>query len=91
MTSERQMNTSTELELAVTGMTCASCVRRVEKALAKVPGARQASVNLATERAQVVYDPAAGTPDDFVAAVVKAGYEARSIAAQDDHARELAQ
>jgi Cu+-exporting ATPase len=91
MTSEAQMNTPTQLELAVTGMTCASCVRRVEKALAKVPGAQQASVNLATERAQVVYDPVAGTPDDFVAAVVKAGYEARPIAAQDDHARELAQ
>ncbi|MGN6581478.1 MAG: cation transporter, partial [Bordetella sp.] len=84
------MNTPTELELAISGMTCASCVRRVEKALAKVPGAQDATVNLATERAQVRYDPAAGTPDDFVAAVVKAGYEARPIAAQDDHARELA-
>jgi Cu+-exporting ATPase len=91
MTSETRMNTSTELELAVTGMTCASCVRRVEKALAKVPGAQEASVNLATERAQVRYDPAAGKPEDFVAAVARAGYEARPIAAQDDHARELAQ
>ena len=85
------MNTATELELAVTGMTCASCVRRVEKALAKVPGAQEATVNLATERAQVRYDPAQGKPDDFVAAVARAGYEARPIAAQDDHARELAQ
>ncbi|WP_026350194.1 heavy metal translocating P-type ATPase [Bordetella sp. FB-8] len=85
------MNPSTELELAVTGMTCASCVRRVEKALSKVPGAQEATVNLATERAQVRYDPSAGKPEDFVAAVLKAGYEARPITAQDDHARELAQ
>jgi Cu+-exporting ATPase len=87
------MNTAatTELELAITGMTCASCVRRVEKALTKVPGAQEAIVNLATERAQVRYDPAAGNTEAFIAAVVKAGYEARPIVAQDDQAKELAE
>jgi len=39
-----------EVTVPVTGMTCASCVRRVEKALGKVEGVRQASVNLATSR-----------------------------------------
>ena len=41
------------LQLQITGMTCASCALRVEKALAKVPGVLQASVNLATEQACV--------------------------------------
>jgi len=41
------------LELAIDGMTCASCVGRVERALLKVPGVRSAAVNLASERAHV--------------------------------------
>jgi P-type Cu+ transporter len=48
---------TTEARLPITGMTCASCVRRVEKALEKVDGVTRASVNLATERATVAYDP----------------------------------
>jgi Cu+-exporting ATPase len=72
-----------ELSFPVTGMTCASCVRRVEKALAKVPGVAEASVNLATEKARVAYDPSAASPDQLRAAVEKAGYGvgAMSIAA----------
>ncbi|MFS2125879.1 copper ion binding protein, partial [Pseudomonas sp. Pseusp97] len=66
------------LELAVEGMTCASCVGRVERALNKVPGVRSASVNLASERAHVellgAVDSAA-----LIAAVDKAGYKARPI------------
>ncbi|MGC1303545.1 MAG: heavy metal-associated domain-containing protein, partial [Caulobacteraceae bacterium] len=42
------------LTLAVEGMTCASCVAHVERAIAKVPGVERVSVNLATERAEVV-------------------------------------
>ena len=49
----------TTLVLPITGMTCASCVRRVERALGKVPGVAGAQVNLATERATVELDPAA--------------------------------
>src|SRR5215216_7784458 len=63
-----------ELSFPVTGMTCASCVRRVEKALAKVPGVAEASVNLATEKARVAYDPTAASPDQLRAAVERAGY-----------------
>src|SRR5688500_626646 len=55
-------------------MTCASCVRRVEKALTKVPGVAEASVNLATERARVSFDPATATLEQMRAAVEKAGY-----------------
>ena len=64
--------------LAVEGMTCASCVVRVERALRRVPGVQEASVNLATETAEVRLDPAGTTTDDeLVAAVEAAGYGAR--------------
>ena len=46
--------TTTEVTFPVTGMTCASCVRRIEKRLGKVAGVADASVNLATEKARVV-------------------------------------
>ncbi|HWP18042.1 MAG TPA: heavy metal translocating P-type ATPase [Burkholderiaceae bacterium] len=65
--------TSTELALPVEGMTCASCVGRVERALAKVPGVRQAQVNLATETASVQAAPAA--LPQLVRAVREAGYD----------------
>ena len=65
---------NTELSLPITGMTCASCVRRVEKALARTPGVASASVNLATEKATVTFDPDTASPDQLRAAVEKAGY-----------------
>ena len=58
--------------LDITGMTCASCVSRVEKALLKVPGVETASVNLATERATI----SGGAPDALLKAVEKVGYKA---------------
>ncbi len=63
------------LELAIDGMTCASCVGRVERALLKVPGVRSAAVNLASERAHV---EVIGTPDPaaLIQAVEAAGYKA---------------
>ncbi len=82
---------STQLELAIEGMTCASCVKRVEKALTQVPGVAQAQVNLATERALVSFDANAAQPQALVDAVVKMGYEARPIAAQDDHTERQSQ
>ncbi|HZY15976.1 MAG TPA: heavy metal-associated domain-containing protein, partial [Ramlibacter sp.] len=48
---------SSTLDLGVGGMTCASCVARVERALQKVPGVSAATVNLATESARVTYAP----------------------------------
>ncbi|KVQ79500.1 copper-transporting ATPase [Burkholderia ubonensis] len=67
------------IELEIEGMTCASCVARVEKALAGVPGVTRASVNLATERATV--DAAAGvTTAQLVDAVRQAGYQATPVA-----------
>jgi Cu+-exporting ATPase len=56
-------------------MTCASCVRRVEKGLAKVEGVREAIVNLATEKASVTYDPSVVDLHRLTAAVEQAGYK----------------
>ncbi|BDU16389.1 heavy metal translocating P-type ATPase [Lysobacter auxotrophicus] len=63
------------LDLAIGGMTCASCAGRIEKALRAVPGVIDANVNLATERAQVRVLPDVSA-DDLIAAVVAAGYRA---------------
>jgi Cu+-exporting ATPase len=68
--------------LQIDGMTCASCVSRVEKALGEVAGVRQASVNLATERAQVKSDSLVSI-DALIAAVKAAGYAARPFSETD--------
>ncbi len=68
-----------QLTLPVTGMTCASCVRRIEKALGKVEGVQQASVNLATEQATVTYDPTVASVEQLVKAVEHAGYGVREV------------
>jgi Cu+-exporting ATPase len=71
---------SESVRLQVGGMTCASCVARVEKALAKVPGVASASVNLATEVATV--QAAATVPVAALAAAIeKAGYSAQQVVA----------
>ncbi len=62
------------LTLAVTGMTCASCSTRVEKALKKTAGVQSASVNLASEQATVTYDAAATQPASIQQSVEAAGY-----------------
>ncbi len=76
-------------ELAITGMTCASCARRIERALVRTPGVAQATVNLATERATVSYDPSALSPADLIAAVEHAGYGASELAPAPDHPQPL--
>jgi P-type Cu+ transporter len=77
------MNTSTltapTLDLGIGGMTCASCVGRVEKALRKVPGVQEASVNLATESARITYAPADQMEARLRRAVRDAGYEPRAM------------
>ena len=88
-----------EATLDVEGMTCASCVGRVERALRKQPGVLSATVNLAVNRAQVRYLPAMLDAQALAQAVVDAGYGARPVqegdAAAEDasaaaHARNLA-
>ncbi|MFZ2988538.1 heavy metal translocating P-type ATPase, partial [Ideonella sp.] len=64
-------------ELVIDGMTCANCTGRVERALLKVPGVLTATVNLATQTAQVRHIANTDLPAALLAAVKKAGYEAR--------------
>ena len=70
------MKTSKLIKLPIEGMTCASCVARVEKALQRVPGVASAEVNLATETATVSLADGAA-PQSLIDAVRGAGYEAR--------------
>jgi Cu+-exporting ATPase len=67
--------TAQTIDLPVLGMTCAACVRRVERAVAAVPGVERAEVNLPMSRARVVLDPAVATPAQAAAAIRAAGYE----------------
>lgn len=69
---------ASSIELSIEGMTCASCVGSVERALKAVPGVSEAAVNLATERATVKGSADAAT---LIAAVENAGYEAKLIGA----------
>jgi Cu+-exporting ATPase len=71
---------TTESSLQIEGMSCASCVGRVEKALLKLPGVLSASVNLATEKA-TVQALSSVTPAALKAAIAKAGYTAKDLAA----------
>jgi len=100
-TIDRQPDTAdsptTQVELAITGMTCASCVARVERKLGRVAGVQAAGVNLTTERATVTYDPALANPAQLISAVEAAGYGAapwieQPAASEDEataHRREL--
>jgi Cu+-exporting ATPase len=74
-----QIDTKSELfTLDIGGMTCASCVGRVEKALDKMPGVEAVSVNLATEQAKVRLKADFGIKvDDLILTVQKTGYEAK--------------
>ena len=75
-----------EAILPIEGMTCASCVRRVEKGLEKVPGVTAANVNLATERATVAYDPAIADLATLRTAVERAGYRVGEALRRRAHA-----
>jgi len=63
------------LRLPVEGMTCASCVARVEKVLNKVGGVEKYNVNLATEKATIKFDPSIATQEQLAKVVEEAGYK----------------
>jgi P-type Cu+ transporter len=77
-------------ELAISGMTCATCALRVERALRAVPGVVRAEVNLATNRGSVEGLAGALRPADLVAAVRRAGYEAQLLTGDLQRDREIA-
>jgi Cu+-exporting ATPase len=77
-----------EVTIPVGGMTCAACVGAVERSVRKLPGVESVSVNLATEKALVAYDPASLRISEIKAAITKAGYTPLSLdspAAEDEH------
>ncbi len=76
--SEIQAPAGEQVELTIEGMTCASCAARIEKQLNDLPGVA-ASVNFASERAAVSYDPGRVKLDELIAAVEAVGYEARLL------------
>src|SRR6476469_8750049 len=88
---------TTALEMPISGMTCASCANRIERKLNNLDGV-EASVNYATEKATVSYDPQAVAPEELLEAVEAAGYtaalpaatdEATPVADEEDPTREL--
>ncbi|MHC1550803.1 heavy metal translocating P-type ATPase [Phyllobacterium sp. K27] len=82
---EKSLSLAGSIELSIEGMTCASCVGRVERALKAIPGVTEAVVNLATERATVK-----GTADtaNLIAAIQAVGYEAQVIGGTDSKSGE---
>ena len=72
--------TTAELALPVEGMTCASCVNRIERFLKRTPGVEDAVVNLATEVATIHYLPDQVGRSELVAAIEAAGYDVRPLA-----------
>src|SRR6266571_1594519 len=74
--SQAEVEADSRALLALEGMTCASCAMRIEKGLKKVPGVKDANVNLATERASVLYDAAQTTVEQMVQKVEAVGYKA---------------
>jgi len=77
------------LDLPISGMTCASCAMRIEKKLNRMDGV-SASVNYATERAAVDFDPAVVAPEDLVATVRATGYDAALPVSGPDAAADAA-
>lgn len=75
--NHHHFNAQSELDIDIEGMTCASCVFRVEKALKAIPGVSDAAINLATEKARITYNRGQASKEDLVKAVEKAGYKAK--------------
>ncbi len=63
--------------IPIGGMHCASCAQTIERALRKAPGIKEASVNLATEKAYVTYDPTIPNENEVIATINSTGYETR--------------
>lgn len=71
----REIQKKREVVIPVMGMTCAACVKSVERVINKLPGILEVSVNLATEKAKVVYDPSQTRLSEIRHAIEKAGYK----------------
>lgn len=77
-----------KIVMAVGGMTCAACVNRVEKALRALPGVSEANVNLASERATVLYQPPKAGQEEFRKTIEGLGYQVRGFEEEEMADRE---
>ncbi len=88
--SPKQPSGSSEhVILPIEGMFCAACVLRIEKVVGRVDGVQAVSVNLASERASIDFDPATANEADLVAAVERAGYDVRELNIDDSEEEAL--
>ncbi len=85
----RDVGVGDEIELSVSGMTCASCAARVERTLSRHPGVEEARVNFAANRAYVTYRPQSVSVGELEEAVAKAGYHVAPASAEDVEAEGL--
>lgn len=87
---EEKNDSVREAMMPISGMTCASCAKAVERAVNKLPGIKEVNVNFATEKAKVVYDTSAIRISEIKNTISKAGYKALEIEAKEqvDHERD---
>ena len=86
-TTATTLGASAEMQLPIEGMSCASCVNRIERFLRKTPGVAEVSVNLATEVATIRYLPEMAGFDELAKAIEAAGYDVRESVAPADGVR----
>jgi Cu+-exporting ATPase len=81
-----------QVDLNITGMTCAACAARIEKVVGRLDGVQSVNVNLASEKAHITYVPGVIDEQDFIRAVERAGYGAKfasEAAAEDEKKRKV--
>src|SRR4051794_28013676 len=88
MNAEPESANLSGVSLPLTGMTCAACARTIERTLQKVDGVAQASVNFATSRAEVRFDPAATDVPRLVDAVRGVGYDVAPLNQNEEQAKQ---
>ena len=76
----RAPQTTTHTLLRAEGFACPSCVSKIEKQVGRLDGVESVKVHFASSRIEVDHDPATASVDDVVAAVAKAGYQAKPAA-----------
>lgn len=89
--NEQSQDEACRIDLHVEGMTCAACVRRIEKALQSADGIQEAKVNLVTRIATVTFNPRSASRATVIAAIQKAGYDVPEISPANDQRVALAE
>ena len=80
--NESKGTKSERIDLPITGMSCASCVQTVQKGLSELQGVSKASVNLATSKATIFYDPNRVGVNTFISSIRKSGYDVGTVSVE---------